>query len=144
MASGLRVPAGGIAGLLTLIREHKEAVEFDLIELGLRLDWLGSETLTWHDLAVIVRQSPPGSAVRRSAMGADAPWSLTDLLLAQMIDNTNLLIWLQSADGQKNQNRPKPLPRPGVKDDSKRHGSEPLPLDEMTAWLGWDKEAPRG
>lgn len=32
-----------------------------------------------------------------------------------MVDLTNILVWMKSSDGQKNRNRPKPIPRPAEK-----------------------------
>ena len=39
----------------------------------------------------------------------------TVALEASMVDYLALLVWQQTKDGQKNRNRPKPVPRPGDK-----------------------------
>lgn len=139
MAEGQRRDAGGIRSLRELIAEHKEAIEFDLIAHGLRLDWLGTERLSWRDLLVIIRQAPPGSALDRAQRPDDAGWGLSEQLLAMVVDNTNWLVWAKTDDAAKNRNRPKPIPRPGVKPDGVTIGSGAIPIDEMAAFLGWDK-----
>lgn len=136
MAGRLGGQAGGIAGLRDLIRCHKEAVEYDLIRLGLRLDWLGTERLSWRDLLVIVKQSPRGCAIDLAVNGDDALWGLPEQLLAAAVDELRMLVWIQSKDGQKGRARPKPLPRPGVKGPDQEHiGNASVEIEEMEAWL---------
>lgn len=64
MAGRLADQHGGIAGLVELIEQHSEAVEYDLITHGLRLRDLGT-TFTWRDLLVIMKRQPRGSALSR-------------------------------------------------------------------------------
>lgn len=135
MARGLRGDRGGIASLRELIRQHKEAVEYHLISLGLRLAWLGTTALTWRDLLVIVKQAPAGSSIRRSTGGEEAEWGLQEQLLAALFDSQQLLVWMQSEDGAKGRNRPRPLPRPGVEDEGARHGSAAVDIVDMAEWL---------
>lgn len=137
MARRLRGDLGGIAGLRELIAQHKEAIEYDLIGLGLRLDQLGTRALSWRDLLVIVNQSPRTSALRRSVVGEQADWGLLEHLTAANFDTLQQLVWLQSADGPKNRNRPKPMARPGVEPavDEKKFGSNPQSIDDTAAWL---------
>lgn len=136
MAGRLGVDGGGISGLLELIRQHKEALEYHLITLGLRLDWLSSEALSWRDLLVIVKHCGPGSAIHRSVAGSDADWGMQEQLLAGVFDGVQLLAWLQSEDGAKGRNRPKLLPRPGVTaEDEQRIGSDGVDIVDMAAWL---------
>jgi hypothetical protein len=66
-------------------------------------------------------------------------WSLTNHLLAGLADSAAWLVWSKTEDATKKRNRPKPIPRPGVEDDSKKQiGSGSLPIDEMKMWLGGD------
>lgn len=128
---------GGIAGLRQLIARHSEAVEYELILLGLRLDWLGTERLSWRDLLVIVRQAKTGGPLDRAERGADALWGIREQLLAGIFDKLAIANWQRGAG--KERDRPKPLPRPGVTDETtKQYGKGALPLDEMAAWLGWN------
>ncbi|MBP2211082.1 hypothetical protein JOJ87_001426 [Rhodococcus ruber] len=128
---------GGILGLLALLEEHSEAVEYDLIRMGLRLDWLGTDDLTWRDLHVLVRQSGPDSALVR-ALNPDSRWDLHALLLAEAVDTLHDLRWMKTKDGHKNRNRPKPIPRPGVEipEDEQVIG-EAIEMDDLDTLLGW-------
>lgn len=100
--------------------------------MGLRLDWLGSESLSWRDLLVIIRQAPPGSALDRHARPEQ--WSNHIELLAQLVDTTRWLQWSKTEDGSKNQNHPRPTPRP---DDPARPESKGIPMHEAAKALGW-------
>ena len=142
MAEGVGCRGGGIAGLLELLREHGEAVEYDLLALGLRLDWLGTDLLTWRDLLVVVRQAAPGSAIARAVEPEQAAWGLSEQLLALVADYLAWMQWAQSEDGEKRRNRPKPIPRPGFEPDEEQRviGSDPVALEELDAFLGWAAE----
>lgn len=140
-AQGWRDP-GGIAWLAEVIDDHRSAVEFDLIKLGLRLRHLGTDLLTWRDLLVIVQNTFTDTALFR-AMNPDTwQWKLSDYLLAVIADATITGNWMQSKDGQRNRNRPKPIPRPGVDTGEKTYGAGAVDLDEMRDWLGWSAEQP--
>lgn len=135
MEAGLRGRRGGIRSLLTLLRQHREAVEYDLIALGLRLDDLGSRALTWRDLWVIIRRSPPESAVFRAQNPDSWAWGLPEQLLAAANDSLRVANW-QRAGGKRSE-YPWPIPRPGVQPQQTSRGREPLPMDAMRKWLGW-------
>lgn len=127
---------GGIQSLRELIADHPEAVEYDLIQLGLRLDDLGTERLTWRDLKVIVTRMPPHkSALQAEKRPDDSPWGLVEHLLAELVDVQHLALWAKTKDGSKNRNRPKPIERPGRRPE--RFGKKPLELERMKDWLGW-------
>lgn len=138
MAGRQRCDAGGIRSLRELIGSHSEAVEFDLIGLGLRLDWLGSESLSWRDLWVIVRQSPRTSALFRATNPDAADWGLAEQLTAAVFDAVQVGNW-QRASGKRHE-RPRPIPRPGVEPEGKTFGSTPIPMHEMAERLGWTTE----
>lgn len=57
-------------------------------------------------------------------------WGLREFLLAELVDVTNLALWFKTKDGQKNRNRPKPWPRPGVDDGTKVHRGNTVTLDQ--------------
>jgi len=65
------------------------------------------------------------------------PVGLSEHLLAVVADAVIAGNWMQSKDGQKNRNRPKPIPRPGVKPESKKFGGQAEDIDTIRAWLGW-------
>lgn len=129
-------------GLLDFIEEHREAVAYDLLKLGLRLRNFPSPSLTYGDMAVIVRQSSQDSAIARSVDPEQSAWTLSDQLLALVGDYLAWIAWSKTADGEKGRNRPKPIPRPGVEpdEDVRTFGSDPVALDELDAFLGWAKE----
>ena len=119
--------------LVQLSREHSEALEFDLIRLGLRLRDAGSLEFNWRDLWVICRRLGRDSELYKSMNpDDDTSWSVTDYLLAMVADNTSFRLY-QAAGGKGK--KPKPVPRPG---DVKRYGGDALPVADMTAWLGAD------
>lgn len=140
MAGRVGNHAGGTRSLLALIEEHSEALEYQLITHGLRLRWLGSERLNWRDLLVIVKHSPESSALFRSVHGAEqAEWTLTNHLLAGMTDVLRWLQWAKTEDAARKKNRPRPIPRPGIEDDSvKQIGRGSLAIEDMKNWLGGD------
>lgn len=131
MDRGLCGDAGGIRSLLGLIREHREAVEYDLIAHGLRLDQLGTRGLSWRDLLVIVRQSPTGSAVDRALSPKEAPWGLGEQLMAHVADLLATANWQRAGQGEP----PKPIVRPGVESDANTLGGGAVPIDEIDAFL---------
>lgn len=133
MAGGVEHQPGGILGLCRLLTEHGEAVEYDLLALGYRLDWLGTRRLSWRDLWVIVRMAPRSSALARSIHGARAVWTQETYLLADIFDVLAAANWQRAGKGPK----PKPFPRPRREDDKTvtRYGSGALPIDELDAWF---------
>lgn len=136
MEAGLRCRRGGIRGLLELIRQHREAIEYDLISLGLRLDWIGSERLTWRDLWVIVQQLPRTSAMARSVDPEATLWGQAEQILAGIYDALNVANWQRGE--AKRHTFPKPLPRPGVEPESQSFGAgDGIAMDEMARRLGW-------
>ena len=119
--------------LVQLSREHSEALEFDLIKLGLRLRDAGSLEFNWRDLWVVCRRLGRDSELYKSMNpDDDTSWSVTDYLLAMVADNTSFRLY-QAAGGKGK--KPKPVPRPG---DVKRYGGDALPVTEMAEWLGDD------
>jgi hypothetical protein len=50
--------------------------------------------------------------VFRATFGEQATWGAAEHLLAGLVDLMNVQVWMKSKDGQKNRNRPKPIPRP--------------------------------
>lgn len=142
MEQGIGDHAGGIIGLLALIEEHRTAVEYDLIALGLRLRDVGTERFTWHDLFVVVHQSPRSSALFRAINPDEYAWGVAEQVMAQAADALNVLVWFKTKDGQKGRNQPDRIPRPGVQPkQSKRHvKATAMPVDELRRRLGMSEE----
>lgn len=135
MAEAFGCRRGGIRGLVELIVEHGESVEYDLIKHGLRLRDLGTEKLSWRDLWVIVTQQDPAvSATHRALNPDDAPWNMHTFLLAETVDTLRTLVWFKTKDGQKGRKRPKPIPRPGYRPKVLGKGAG-MTLAEADEWL---------
>jgi hypothetical protein len=104
----------------------------------LRLSWLGTEALTWRDLYVIVKQSPPDSAIHRSLTGLDHVWDLHGHLLAGIFDVLAVANWQRGGD--ENAKKPERLDRPGVKkqiDGQLLAQGKAVSIEDMNAQLGW-------
>ena len=143
MEQGVGCSAGKLTALAGLVDEHSEAIEFDLLKHGYRLRWLDDPTgrdFNWRDLWVLVRHFGPETATHVAVNGQEeSEWTLANHLLAMIAENTSLAIWMKTADAQKKppKNRPKPIYRPGVEDDSKQKiGKDTLPAADMISWLG--------
>lgn len=134
MAEGLAGNAGGIFGLLDLVDEHQEAIEFELLVIGRQLDELGTPALSWRDLYVLVRrwQRTPGNAFAAALHGQEQP-SWTEQVLAVIVDLLNGIAFiLKRGKGQ----RPKRLQRWWERKKQQRLGSSPIPISKFDAW--WD------
>ena len=93
--------------------------------------------LSWADLRDVVTHQPADSALYRAMHPDAAPWGLSEHLLAVLADAVIAGNWMQSRDGQKNRNRPKPIPRPGVKPEKTKFGGQAESMDTIRDWLGW-------
>ena len=81
-----------------------------------------------------------GSALYRALLGDDSDWSTTNQLLAMVADHLAVANWFQTKDGQKGKNRPKQIPRPGVRDEEEHTYGKgtSMSMDEARKWLGWE------
>lgn len=139
MGEGVGRQRGGILSLLTVIEKHCTAVEFDLIRYGLRLDWLGSEALSWRDLYVIVAQSGPDTAIYRS-MNDEWPQTIEADLLRAVELNTRVIAWQGTRDGQRGNNRPEPFLWPWERKQDKAIRGDAMTIEEALDFLGWDRQ----
>jgi hypothetical protein len=139
---GVRDPAGGILSLAALVEEHSGAVKADLLRAGYRLRWLDdpSRDFNWDDVYVLVSTAEHGSATYRAVHGdEETEWTLANHLLAMVVENTSLNLWMKTKDATRSnpRDRPKPIPRPGVVDDSKKViGGDVLEFHAMIEFLG--------
>lgn len=78
----------------------------------------------------------PESTLHRR-LNPDWQWGLPEQLAAAAVDALHLLFWAKTKDGQKGRNRPRQIPRPGVK-GPERIGDNPVSTDEMDEFLGWE------
>lgn len=117
---------------MALDKKKGPALEADLLAAGHRLRDVGSDEFTWRDLLVFVQNSNIEGELFRLEHPEAAGWTKTNMLLADIADSLNWLVWAKTKDGSKNRNMPKKIPRPGVEDDNvKRVKGQPLPLDEF-------------
>lgn len=93
--------------------------------------------LNYREILYLVRNSPRESAYFLHLHGEQSYWGATEHLLATNADILNMILWLTS-DTKQNQ-RPKPLPRPGVpeKSDMTFGGKESAVL-ESKFWDTWN------
>lgn len=124
--------AGGIEGLLALIDEHEEAIEYELLAMGRHLDELGTAALSWRDLFVLLRrwQKTPGNAFAASLAGTEVP-SWSEQILAVIVDLLQAVNFLlRRGKGQ----RPKRILRWWEKHKQQRLGRDPIPLSQFDDW----------
>lgn len=129
MAESIGGYGGGILGLYGLLEEHREAIDYDCLTLGLDIHDLGTDDFPWTRLKAVLTYLPSTSALARSQHGELAVWGATEHLLAAAVDALNAANW-QRAGGKGR--KPKPVPRPG-EDQAKgqrRFGTGKLGLDE--------------
>lgn len=86
---------------------------------------------------MIVGQAPPTSAIVAAQHPQAAIWGLQEHLLAAVLDAVRVANWQRGR--AKRSEYPQPIPRPGVEPDQQKIGAEPIPMDEMTDWLGWNE-----
>lgn len=112
------------------MEEHAEALEADLLR------FYGVDLLDWHRggltsrrLSVLVRHLPRESAFVREREGEAAEWSLTDHLLAAVVDHLAIGNWMFAAVNRDENEAapppPDPVPRPGA--------DAPKPPDDAAA-----------
>lgn len=122
---------GGTAAAALIVREHRTAIEYDLLTLtGYTLDDVG-ERLTWCSLFSFIKHLPPSSAYFREEYPEEAAWLngwRNAAILADLWD-------LTAAINAKRDKEPPKYPRPGTKDEStQRHGADPIPISQWDDW----------
>lgn len=132
MAGTRGARAGGISGLLALINQHGEALDADLQrEYRLSIGDVASGRVTLRRFGALVKGLPgdgtaywranrramkPGKSLAAAPPPADW-WTPERDLLASLHDRLADLLWIQTKDAQTGKNRPRPIPRPGVRLD---------------------------
>lgn len=103
------------------------------------LDDLGSEALSWYDLAVLVKHLQVDQSTALSTELHGTRWSTESQLLAYVVDALHVGNWQRA--GRKSAPRPKPFPRPWEKSKARTLGSKPIPLSQFNDW--WDSHKPK-
>lgn len=104
-------------GLLSLIREHGDAIEADLAFRGYDLLDLWRGKLSPRKVDVLIRGLPADSATRMAMNERQPLWSRTDFILADLVDATNSVAWVSANKDVERRNQskfPDPYPRPGA------------------------------
>jgi len=107
------------------------------------LDDLGGE-LGERALLAFVKHLPSESATARAAQPDMGGWSRTDMLLARTCEAVEQLLWVTVCRGVKKSKwppRPQRIIRPGVTDDAKRIGKDPIPIEQFDEWYGGEASA---
>lgn len=138
MAEDFGGEPGGILGLLRLVDAHREAIEYELLRAGLRLRDLGTEQFNWRDLFVLVRawQKQPHNALAE-AVHKHPVWTIGEQLLAILVDLTGHGNWQRLK--KRFAPKPKRLPRPWEKQNTRQLGSDPIPISQFDDW--WDAQS---
>jgi hypothetical protein len=132
MARARGTRAGGIRSLLELITQHGEALDADLQrDYHLSIADVVAGRVTLRRFASLVKGLPgDGTALWRanrrgmkpgvslSATPPPADWWTPDRdLIASLHDRLADLLWIHTKDAADGKNRPRPIPRPGVRLD---------------------------
>lgn len=122
--------------IISIVRspKYRDGLASDLIDRGLRLRDFPSDSHTWGDLKVIVKNLSVHSALYCVYYPDRAHWDLQNMLLADQVDALRWNNWSRTKDGAKNRKRPKPIPRPGITEDQ-RQGARvtAAPLSQIKA-----------
>ncbi len=101
------------------MREHGEALEVDLLRMGIDLPRdLGTERLSFRRLELLLRHLPADSVTARRLHGPPPAWGAVEHLLASVIDVLQVQGWatrgavLGAGGVRQNEDRPKPIRRP--------------------------------
>ena len=121
--------------LATEFRIHEEQLRADLQQYyGIDLDHAMSGIHTAHHIACLMMQLPSDARIR-TAGNLDNQWTLTDVLLASILNSLNGLIYGMS-DAKKRGQRPELIGPSWMQ--SKRMKSIParaMPVDELISIL---------
>jgi Family of unknown function (DUF5361) len=138
-----RYRTGGIIALGDVLKEHWGAVGRDLAAAGYLWADVGTERLPMDQFIPFVVYSPPGTAVYYVTHKG---WSVTDHLLADLVDLTATLLWAKTKDAHQKvpRHKPKPIDRPGKAAARRKREGQPMTVSEYTKRTGmkiiWDEE----
>jgi hypothetical protein len=111
------------------------AVERDLTLAGFTWDDVGSERFPVSTFVAFTGHAPPNSSLYHERSEG---WTVTDHLLAQVIDALNKLVWFKTKDAQSEtpKHRPDPVPRPGMKIAKPDSGEKPMTVADYAQKAG--------
>ncbi|MEU6982738.1 hypothetical protein ABZ946_04865 [Streptomyces sp. NPDC046324] len=92
---------------------------------------------------ILIKNLPQDSAVQREIHGEAAEWSISDHLLAATVDHLAVANWMfqcvNSSEDDDTPEPPKPVPRPGVKDETgedPEEGAEAISPGALARFFG--------
>lgn len=87
---------------------------------------------------MFIEYLPNDSALVSSVYPERAGWTADRMLLAEVVDNTRILVWQNTKDAQDGKNFPERIERPGVVKPKPRQGSKvkAQPLSKIKAIYG--------
>jgi hypothetical protein len=134
---------GGSLSLAFLLSEYGEAIDYDLMtRTRFTLDDLGG-ALSARALLHFLHQLPVDSstwAATHRGREDESDWASqrrVAMLLADISDQISGLTFLYEQAHSKNPHsvpKPKPIKRPGIKDETKRYGHGAIPIKDFDAW----------
>lgn len=105
-------------------------MEADLLRFfGVDLLDLGTARLSWRRLGNLVRHLPRESSTSLAQHGPDVYWGLPEHLLAVIADALHGANWQRARNPRAP--KPKPMPRPGVKEPRKLGQGSGLTLSQV-------------
>jgi hypothetical protein len=128
------VTVSEIRSLLKTIEDHRGPLEMDLINKGLRLRYCPSPEFNWRDLKIIVQYCDVNSNLMAAAHPDKYGWDRKAMLLADIADANDWLVWSKTTAASERGATPPPLrERPGVKNPEPRAGSrvKPTPVSRL-------------
>jgi hypothetical protein len=111
-------------------------VEFELLDRGFHMGDVGTATLSWTELHVLMERWArlPHNAVAESIAGFSV-WSVGEQLSAYIVDLINMgNYYTLRAAGNKTAKKPRPIPRPWD-DRPVTFGSGAIPYDQIDEWI---------
>lgn len=114
--------------------EHREAVEYDLMQRGYTLKDVG-ERLSWDALDSFIAKTEPGSALSFELDPERAQWGTIDGTNTILADIYDLLATINynvtTALAHRKQRKPAPYERPGQKSKKRRIGNASIPIADV-------------
>lgn len=105
------------------MNEHAEALEVDLLAMGVDILDLGTERLSWRRLRALIARLPRDSWTVQAIAGDRARWGDQEHLLATIVDALQQGNWMFAAANSKHSpDPPSPIRRPGDPDPTVRLG----------------------
>ena len=134
-------PNGGIIGLAKFVKEHRKAIEYDLLtQTGHEVNDIG-RTLSWDALDSFLSKVGADSALAMEMDPELSVWSTTFKTNVILADIWNQLAMINANlvahASRKKAKAPKMYPRPWSKDpeNTQKIGSDGLPPDELRKWF---------